>query len=99
MKRHRIVSAAVDSKRTAIGRLAVRSHTMTQAPSQPVRRARVGVTLTFAFAGFLVGVFTARIPALVDKLTISTVQLGTMLFVWGLGGVVTMQVLRYVMAR
>jgi MFS family permease len=108
MKRDRMVSAAVDSKLRAIGRLAGRGPTMIPVlrrrevrgvPSQAVRRARMGVTLTFAFAGFLVGVFTARLPALVDKLTISTVQLGTVLFVWGLGGVVTMQVLRYLMAR
>jgi fucose permease len=108
MKRCRIVSTAGDPERMTIGRLATHGLTMTlalrrrevrRAPSRPVRRARMGVTLTFALAGFLVGVFTARIPALVDKLTISNVQLGTLLFVWGLGGVVTMQVLRYVMAR
>jgi MFS family permease len=64
-----------------------------------LRNARVGVTLTFALGGGLVGVFTARIPALVDKLTISTAQLSTVLFVWGLGAVCAMQALRFIVAR
>jgi MFS family permease len=59
----------------------------------------VGVTLTFALAGGLLGVFTARIPALVDKLMMSPSQLGTALCVWGAGAIVTMQALRFVMAR
>lgn len=64
-----------------------------------MRHARTGVTVTFAVAGALVGVFTARIPALVDTLSMTTMQLGVLLVVWGLGAVVTMQVLRPVMAR
>jgi MFS family permease len=68
-------------------------------PGRQLRRARAGVTVTFAVAGALVGVFTARIPALVDKLSMTTMQLGALLFVWGLGAVVTMQVLRPVMSR
>ena len=36
-----------------------------------LRQARVGVTTAFALAGALCGVFTARIPALMDELAIS----------------------------
>jgi MFS family permease len=68
-------------------------------PGRQLRHARAGVTATFAVAGALVGVFTARIPALVDKLSMSTLQLGAVLFVWGLGAVATMQVLRLLLAR
>jgi hypothetical protein len=63
------------------------------------RRTRVGVTLAFGLAGVLVGIFTARIPALVDKLALTTVQLGTVLFVWGLGALCTMQAMRYIVAH
>jgi predicted MFS family arabinose efflux permease len=69
------------------------------ASSHQLRRARTGVTLTFALAGGLLGVFTARIPALVEKLTLSTAQLSTVLVVWGVGAIVITQALRFVMAR
>jgi predicted MFS family arabinose efflux permease len=64
-----------------------------------LRRARIGVTVAFAFAGALCGVFTARIPALMDDLAMSPAQLGGVLFMWGLGAVATMQALRWVMAH
>ena len=64
-----------------------------------LRRARAGVTVAFGLAGALCGVFTARIPALMDKLTISPVELGGALLLWGLGAVGAMQALRWVMAR
>lgn len=53
----------------------------------------------FGYAGVLCGVFTARIPALMDQLAMSPTQLGAVLFLWGLGAVATMQALRWVMAR
>lgn len=55
--------------------------------------------MTFALTGALVGVFTGRIPALIDRMAISTAELGPVLFAWGLGAVLTMQALRPVMAR
>jgi fucose permease len=64
-----------------------------------LRRARVGVTAAFGLAGALCGVLTARIPALMDELAISSGQLGGALFLWGLGAVGSTQALRWVMAR
>jgi hypothetical protein len=57
------------------------------------------VTAAFGLGGALCGVLTARIPALMDELAISPGQLGAVLFLWGLGGVASTQVLRWVMAR
>jgi hypothetical protein len=62
-------------------------------------RDRVAVTLTFALLGGLVGAFTARIPALVAALDLSSFRLGTALFVWGGGALVTMQALRFAITR
>jgi hypothetical protein len=73
-------------------------------PQRPVDarqlvRDRVAVTLTFALLGWLLGAFTARIPALVATLDLSSFRLGTALFVWGAGAIVTMQVLRFTITR
>jgi hypothetical protein len=62
-------------------------------------RDRVAVTLTFALLGGLLGAFTARIPALVAALDLSSFRLGTALFVWGAGAIVTMQALRFIIIR
>ena len=64
-----------------------------------LRQARVGVTAAFALVGGLVGVFTARIPALMDDMGLSNLRLGLLLLLWGLGAVVTMQTLRWLMPR
>ena len=64
-----------------------------------LRRARIGVTAAFAVGGGLVGVFTARIPALMDEMGLSTIRLGVLLLLWGLGAVATMQTLRWLMPR
>ncbi|HEV7713044.1 MAG TPA: MFS transporter [Asanoa sp.] len=57
------------------------------------------MTAAFGLAGALCGVLTSRIPALMEELAISPSQLGGVLFVWGLGAVVSTQALRWVMAR
>ncbi|GIF69917.1 putative transporter y4wD [Asanoa ishikariensis] len=57
------------------------------------------MTAAFGLAGALCGVLTARIPALMDEHAISPSQLGGVLFLWGLGAVVSTQALRWVMAR
>jgi fucose permease len=106
MKRRHIHSRTPVADRAADGHVVMHMWTLPRrpppnagAPSHQVRRARAGVTLTFALAGGLVGAFTARIPALLDKLSISAFQLGIVLFVWGLGAILAMQALRFVMAR
>lgn len=107
MKPRRTLSVALVSEHTLDGRVAVRMWTVrlrrppppASAPGHVLRRARLGVTVTFALAGGLVGVFTARIPALIEKLSISAGQLGVVLFVWGLGAICATQALRFVMAR
>ncbi|MBN6053461.1 MFS transporter [Nonomuraea sp. RK-328] len=61
--------------------------------------ARYGAVLTFVMAGLMVGTMTVRIPALTDKLGLSESVVGTILLVWGLGALITMQSMRRVMAR
>jgi predicted MFS family arabinose efflux permease len=78
-------------------------HVTTEGPSRtPARqlaRDRVAVTLTFALLGASMGAFTARIPALVSTLDLSSFRLGTALYVWGAGAIVTMQALRFIINR
>ncbi|MFI7609765.1 MFS transporter [Nonomuraea terrae] len=64
-----------------------------------LRSARYGAVLTFVLAGLMVGTMTVRIPALTDKLGLTEATVGTILLVWGLGALVTMQSMRRVMAR
>jgi MFS family permease len=64
-----------------------------------LRIARYGAILTFVMAGLMVGTMTVRIPALADKLGLSEAMVGTILLVWGLGALITMQSMRRVMAR
>ncbi|MEV0624205.1 MFS transporter [Nonomuraea sp. NPDC050404] len=64
-----------------------------------LRNARYGAILTFVLAGLMVGTMTVRIPALTDKLGLSEAMVGTILLVWGMGALVTMQSMRRVMAR
>ncbi len=63
------------------------------------RRGRVAVTTALGVAGGVVGVFTARIPTLVDRLAMSNARMGMVLVVWGLGGLVAMPVMRVVLPR
>ncbi|SEG94220.1 Fucose permease [Nonomuraea solani] len=67
--------------------------------TRELRSARYGAILTFILAGLLVGTMTVRIPALTDKLDLSEATVGTILLVWGLGALVTMQSMRRIMAR
>ncbi|WP_049556785.1 MFS transporter [Nonomuraea sp. SBT364] len=67
--------------------------------TRDLRMARYGAVLTFVLAGLMVGTMTVRIPALTDKLDLSESMVGTVLLVWGLGALVTMQSMRRVMAR
>ncbi|MEV0230383.1 MFS transporter [Nonomuraea sp. NPDC050786] len=67
--------------------------------SPALRSARYGAILTFVLGGLMVGTMTVRIPAMTDKLHLSESTVGTILLVWGLGALVTMQSMRKVMAR
>lgn len=67
--------------------------------TRDLRTARNGAVLTFLLGGLMVGTMTVRIPALTDKLHLSEAMIGTVLLVWGLGALVTMQAMRRVMAR
>jgi MFS family permease len=67
--------------------------------TRELRSARYGAVLTFVLAGLMVGTMTVRIPALTDKLGLSEAMVGTILLVWGLGALVTMQSMRRVMVR
>jgi len=67
--------------------------------TRDLRTARYGAALTFVLAGLMVGTLTVRIPALTDKLGLSESAVGTILLVWGLGALVTMQAMRRVMAK
>ncbi|MFI6788285.1 MFS transporter [Nonomuraea sp. NPDC050383] len=67
--------------------------------AKDLRMARYGAILTFVMAGLMVGTMTVRIPALTDKLGLSESVVGTILLVWGLGALVTMQSMRRAMAR
>ncbi|MEU6792315.1 MFS transporter [Nonomuraea wenchangensis] len=67
--------------------------------TRALRSARYGAVLTFVLAGLMVGTMTVRIPALTDKLGLSESMVGTVLLVWGLGALLTMQSMRRVMAR
>ncbi|MFK4036688.1 MFS transporter [Nonomuraea wenchangensis] len=67
--------------------------------TRALRNARYGAVLTFVLAGLMVGTMTVRIPALTDKLGLSESMVGSVLLVWGVGALVTMQSMRRVMAR
>ncbi|GAA4127810.1 MFS transporter [Actinomadura keratinilytica] len=62
-------------------------------------RSRLGSFLTFALAGMLCGVWTARMPALADEFRTGESGVGIVVLVWGLGALAAMQGLRGVMAR
>ncbi|WP_063842857.1 MFS transporter [Sphaerimonospora mesophila] len=61
--------------------------------------ARYGSVLTFALAGLLCGTFTVRLPALVHRLQLTESSVGVALLCWGLGALLTMQLMRVVMAK
>ncbi|MFC0862582.1 MFS transporter [Sphaerimonospora cavernae] len=61
--------------------------------------ARYGSVLTFVLAGLMCGTFTVRLPALVHRLQLSESSVGVALLCWGLGALLTMQLMRVVMAK
>jgi MFS family permease len=67
--------------------------------SAKASRARIGSTATFALAGALCAVWTVRIPALTDKLHLDPAAVGTTMLIFGIGGVITMQLARVAISR
>ncbi|GAA0377046.1 MFS transporter [Microbispora corallina] len=67
--------------------------------TRALRTARAGAILTFVLAGLMCGTFTVRLPALAGRLHLSESSVGLALLSWGLGALVTMQLMRVVMAR
>ncbi|GII55768.1 MFS transporter [Planotetraspora thailandica] len=67
--------------------------------TRALRTARYGVILTFVLAGLICGTFTVRLPALADRLGLPESSVGVVLLAWGIGALLTMQVMRVVMAR
>jgi MFS family permease len=65
----------------------------------PIRRARIGSAATFGLAGALCAVWTVRIPALTDKLHLNPAEVGTGVLAWGVGAMITMQLVRLWIAR
>lgn len=61
--------------------------------------ARYGSVLTFVLAGLLCGTFTVRLPALAHRLQLTESSVGVALLCWGLGALLTMQLMRVVMAK
>ncbi|MEW9532657.1 MFS transporter [Microbispora sp. NPDC049125] len=67
--------------------------------TRALRTARNGTILTFVLAGLLCGTFTVRVPALAERLRLPESSVGLVLLLWGIGALVTMQLMRLVMAR
>lgn len=67
--------------------------------ARALRAARNGAVLTFVLAGLICGTFTVRLPALMHRLQLSESSVGVALLCWGLGALLTMQLMRVVMAR
>ncbi len=74
---------------------------LTLDPAIPVRlaRARVGVFATFFIVGFGMASWLVSIPAVQQRTDISHGTLGLLLLVLGLGGVIGMQIVGYVIQR
>ncbi|MFB9903458.1 MFS transporter [Allokutzneria oryzae] len=64
-----------------------------------VARARRSTAATFALVGFVFGVWTVRIPALADRLSLGESAVGFTVFAWGIGALTCMQLTRSVLAR
>lgn len=67
--------------------------------TRALRKARHGAVLTFVLAGLMCGTFTVRLPALADRLRLPESSVGLTLLCWGLGALLTMQLMRVVLAR
>ncbi|MEV4456674.1 MFS transporter [Microbispora sp. NPDC049633] len=67
--------------------------------TRALRKARHGAVLTFVLAGLMCGTFTVRLPALADRLRLPESSVGLTLLSWGLGALLTMQLMRVVLAR
>jgi MFS family permease len=61
--------------------------------------ARIGTTATFGYAGAICAVWGVRIPALTDKLRLDPAELGSVILVWGVGAMLTMQATRHLLPR
>ena len=59
-------------------------------PERRLHRARLGAVSTFALAGALCAVWTVRMPALQQKLSLDTAQLGLEVLGWGVGALLSM---------
>jgi MFS family permease len=67
--------------------------------TRALRKARQGAVLTFVLAGLMCGTFTVRLPALADRLRLPESSVGLTLLSWGIGALLTMQLMRVVLAR
>ncbi|MGI5154912.1 MFS transporter [Microbispora sp. CA-102843] len=67
--------------------------------TRALRKARHGAVLTFVLAGLMCGTFTVRLPALADRLGLPESSVGLTLLSWGIGALLTMQLMRVVLAR
>ncbi|GAB3129752.1 MFS transporter [Microbispora hainanensis] len=67
--------------------------------TRALRKARHGAVLTFVLAGLMCGTFTVRLPALADRLHLPESAVGLTLLSWGIGALLTMQLMRVVLAR
>ncbi|WP_432925700.1 MFS transporter [Microbispora sp. CA-135349] len=67
--------------------------------TRALRKARHGAVLTFVLAGLMCGTFTVRLPALADRLRLPESSVGLTLLSWGIGALLTMQLMRVVLAR
>jgi MFS family permease len=65
----------------------------------PLRRARIGTTATFALGAAMCAVWIVRIPALVDKLHLDPSKVGIVVLFWGAGALLTMQLTRRLLVR
>ena len=75
---------------------------MTSRPLTPravLRRARVGITLTFALAAAISAVWVVRTPALVAKFNLDAGSVGVVVLCWGGGALITMQITQRIVAR
>ncbi|MEU7939895.1 MFS transporter [Microbispora bryophytorum] len=67
--------------------------------TRALRKAHRGAVLTFVLAGLMCGTFTVRLPALAERLRLPESSVGLTLLSWGIGALLTMQLMRVVLAR
>jgi MFS family permease len=68
-------------------------------PERRLYRARLGALSTFALAGALCAVWTVRMPALQQKLSLGSGQLGLEVLGWGVGALISMTLAGRVIGR